>query len=401
MGEVVAFIAAVPAFIQLTKYCGKFAGELYYYSEEREGAKFEIENYANQAKCSSSTIRTSHASLERYHLKHPESIVLQNLGTEGTLKATVEMSKNISTRLKSAIDNLKDQNDTHSATVRYIKWRLRKKGVLEILLQLDRVQSSMQLIINLLSIEASELKVTRMITASERKVNKSMDIKIKELEKHIREQKQVIKDQLKTISRMEEQARRYGIDKEEISHGQMALHRIGNSILVGVTVPLHTHHLRPRAAHQLLSSDGLSPRAVQVALVALVALEAQYQQMRAPSVDVSDFSQNSGPDESDSGMGTTKGIPGLWEPRSPQDIEREEEERDKREQDRKEQKERERLEREKREREKREREEQERKEQKRKEEERQNLERQNLEREIQNLKNQKIQKRDHELVYIR
>ncbi|KAJ3545982.1 hypothetical protein NM208_g2234 [Fusarium decemcellulare] len=369
MGEVVAFIAAVPAFIQLTKYCGKFAGELYYYSEEREGAKFEIENYANQAKCSSSTIRTSHASLERYHLKHPESIVLQNLGTEGTLKATVEMSKNISTRLKSAIDNLKDQNDTHSATVRYIKWRLRKKGVLEILLQLDRVQSSMQLIINLLSIEASELKVTRMITASERKVNKSMDIKIKELEKHIREQKQVIKDQLKTISRMEEQARRLSSEESQeiLKFDLEQLIIFDLEQLINFFLQMAITPRRPGGPGGPGGSGSPIPT----------------NEMCRTSLKIRDRTRVT------RGWARQRVYRVYGNLESPQDIEREEEERDKREQDRKEQKERERLEREKREREKREREEQERKEQKRKEEERQNLERQNLEREIQNLKNQK------------
>lgn len=182
MAEVVSLIVAAPALVDLAKYCGKLAIELYNYSEERQKAKFEIANYANQITCCSTTIRTSHATLKRYHQRFPQSMVLQDLASEGSIKATEDMSKSILSRLVTVTDGLVDQNDTSISALKYIMWRFGKKDVLEVILQLGRVQQNIQLIVNMLAIEACELEIKEMVRTMQRRLNNEASLKIKALE---------------------------------------------------------------------------------------------------------------------------------------------------------------------------------------------------------------------------
>ncbi|RBR06165.1 uncharacterized protein FIESC28_11180 [Fusarium coffeatum] len=151
MAEVVSLIVAAPALVDLAKYCGKLAIELYTYSEGRQKA------------------RTSHATLKRYYRRFPQSMVLQDLASEGTIKATEDMSKSILDRLVTVTDGLIDQNDTSISAIKYIMWRFGKKDVLEVILQLGRVQQNIQLIVNMLGIEACELEIENIVRMMERR----------------------------------------------------------------------------------------------------------------------------------------------------------------------------------------------------------------------------------------
>lgn len=71
---------------------------------------------------------------------------------------------------------------------------------------------------------------------------------------HRREQQLVIGDQLKTISRMEKQAKRYKED-QRVSGRLQVLHRMGSLIVVGGMDSLHTERVsRQRQSRSSLSS---------------------------------------------------------------------------------------------------------------------------------------------------
>ena len=112
-------------------------------------------------------------------------MVLQDLASEGTIKATEAMSKSILDRLVTVTDDLVDQNDTSISVLKYIMWRFGKKDVLEVILQLGRVQQNMQLIVNMLGIEACELEIKNIERMMERRLNNEAHFKIKGLEKQM------------------------------------------------------------------------------------------------------------------------------------------------------------------------------------------------------------------------
>lgn len=169
MAELLALPASIAAIVQLAEYGFRFARTLHSFASHAGSASEEIELFEIQVRSSSQVIGLARASLHQHCSKHPDSSVLTYISAHNVIDDLAKESKLVEKRLRNARHQVMSMNSWHKLLV-MIKWSLRKASILGLSADMEKVKTSLGLILATAHFEVANLALSKAPLSSEERV---------------------------------------------------------------------------------------------------------------------------------------------------------------------------------------------------------------------------------------
>lgn len=151
--EALAAAGAFAACLQLADYGTGFARFLYSFAENAAAAGEDLERFANRLQLFSNTTELAQTTLAKHCSDYPKAPAVVFMNRAGIISHVEKGASMLRKRLKTTKQTVKGMG-SNWALVTSIKWFLKKPAIMELLPEMDGLQTSLSLLMAIANYEA-------------------------------------------------------------------------------------------------------------------------------------------------------------------------------------------------------------------------------------------------------
>lgn len=161
MAEVIALTASLAGIIQLADYGIKFARVLSSLSRQIGTTFEEIEQFGLEVRSFSSLVLLAQTSLRHHCSEHDESPILAYIADNSILDGISRESDIVKRHVRDARRRVAAIN-SNTRILAVAKWTFHKKSILELSPEMEKIKSSISVILSTVQVELAALSLTRL-----------------------------------------------------------------------------------------------------------------------------------------------------------------------------------------------------------------------------------------------
>ena len=174
MADPFTVVGSLAAVIQLARHGVKFARSLKDFADTMGSATKEIDEFSCQVREFAQTIKMAKVTLSRHCSRNRKSPVIRDIRNKGILTGLENLSIFVQDRVKRA----KDRVEAMMGRIRIVaklNWSFSKESILKLLPQMDRIKSTIIVVLQIVALETMTLEMEQLLKESNREDIKALE----------------------------------------------------------------------------------------------------------------------------------------------------------------------------------------------------------------------------------
>ena len=163
------------AMVQAANMAYKFSKELYKFSRDTGAARREIESFANTAWTFADVVMTAKISLREHWRNHGDSKALAHIAHHNVLNGVRVESDDVRRLVAAAARRIRSRIKSRYPFITFVRWTFQKDSIIELFPAMERIKTSLQLILSILTYEIMNSKIMRQASTGQYGSNDDTD----------------------------------------------------------------------------------------------------------------------------------------------------------------------------------------------------------------------------------